>query len=494
MIGAARVTNLGPCQGEDIWRCRKEVVIKSIKDCWQSYREHAFGFDEYKPISKTGKQWSSTGKSLGYMIADSLDTLFLANLQKEYQEGRDWIVKNLDYNIDDNVNVFETTIRVIGGLLGAYTLQPDPELLKAARMVGDRLLPAFNTTTGLPTFWINLVKGRNRDDPTTWASSPAASGTLQMEFRELSRLTGDPKYWQAAKTADEALERMESWDGLLPLSFSSTEKSDGDGTYGFGASGDSYYEYLLKRWLQTSKTEPKLRARYDASIVGARRHLLGVSKTTNQTYLGMASRTYFTPEMEHLACTFGGVLALGATTDAGNKARADNDMALGAELTTTCMGMHRTVSGLSPEAVTFATSSAHDTTTRQSVTNKQNPAGWLGGPDMQPIPEKVYNILRPETVESLFVLWRITKNGEYRKQAWQVFTAMRKNSSVGGNTCLVSVEDVLKMPTQKQDASETFFMAETLKYLLLIFGDNSVLPLDRYVFNTEAHPLPIYNP
>ncbi|KAI9599638.1 glycoside hydrolase [Syncephalis fuscata] len=460
----------------DTWRCRKEEVIKSIKDCWQSYREHAFGVDEYKPISKTGKQWSSTGKSLGYMIADSLDTLFLANLQKEYQEGRDWIVKNLDYNIDDNVNVFETTIRVIGGLLGAYTLQPDPELLKAARMVGDRLLPAFNTTTGLPTFWINLVKGQT-ETIQLHGKLTAASGTLQMEFRELSRLTGDPKYWQAAKTADEALERMESWDGLLPLSFSSTEKSDGDGTYGFGASGDSYYEYLLKRWLQTSKTEPKLRARYDASIIGARRHLLGVSKTTNQTYLGMASRTYFTPEMEHLACAFGGVLAL---------ARADNDMALGAELTTTCMGMHRTVSGLSPETVTFATSSAHDTTTRQSVT--------INRIQLVAKPEKVYNILRPETVESLFVLWRITKNGEYRKQAWQVFTAMRKNSSVGGNTCLVSVEDVLKVPTQKQDASETFFMAETLKYLLLIFGDNSVLPLDRYVFNTEAHPLPIYNP
>jgi mannosyl-oligosaccharide alpha-1,2-mannosidase len=175
--------------------------------------------------------------------------------------------------------------------------------------------------------------------------------------------------------------------------------------------------------------------------------------------------------MEHLACTFGSVLALGSITDSVSTRRVQ-DMTLAKAITNTCMEMYRTPSGLAPEMVEF-------------------------NPKLQFIPDQMHNLLRPETIESLFVLWRTTKNTQYREQAWRIFEAMLRNSSVDGDraTCLVSVDDVSKLPTSKQDSSETFYMAETLKYLLLIFNDNdSLLPLDRYVFNTEAHPLPIFTP
>ncbi|KAI8053009.1 glycoside hydrolase [Syncephalis plumigaleata] len=473
------ITGLAPVNtnAQDVWQGRKQAVIDAISTCWHDYRANAFGADEYRPISKSGKQWADSGESLGYMIIDSLDTLLLANRHQEYEEGLSWIDAHLDFNVNSRINLFETTIRSLGGLLGAYTLRPDARLLRLARLLGDRLLPAFDTETGIPKVWFNLAKGNQgdeRDPSSTWATL-ATVGTLQMEFRELSRLTNNPKYWQAAKRTDEALQRLPSYDGLLPMTFNLNGEVAFPSEYGFGGGNDSYYgkyslQYLLKRWIQTARTESKLRDRYDASIIGARKHLVGYAGSQQQAYLGTVNDNTFVPRMEHLACTFGGVLALGSATDRASTSRAQRDMTLARGITDTCMKMHRTKSGLAPEMVEFTST-------------------------MQFMPNQMHNILRPETLESLFVLWRTTRNDQYREQAWQIFQAMLNNSSIGRATCLVSVVDVSKTPTMKQDSSETFYMAETLKYLLLIFDDDdNLLPLDRYVFNTEAHPFPIFTP
>ena len=98
---------------------------------------------------------------------------------------------------------------------------------------------------------------------------------------------------------------------------------------------------------------------------------------------------------------------------------------------------------------------------------------------------------RPETVESLFYMYRLTKDERYREWGWEIFQAFEKYTKVegGGYACLKSVYTAGNF----RDRMESFFLTETLKYLYLLFGDDdNVLSLREWVFNTEAHPLPIW--
>ncbi|RKP26295.1 glycoside hydrolase [Syncephalis pseudoplumigaleata] len=74
------------------WHTQRKAVIDAIRGCWHDYKDNALGYDEYKPISRTGRQWAASGESLGYMIIDSLDTLLLAGLDKEYEQGVPFII------------------------------------------------------------------------------------------------------------------------------------------------------------------------------------------------------------------------------------------------------------------------------------------------------------------------------------------------------------------------------------------------------------------
>ena len=104
-----------------------------------------------------------------------------------------------------------------------------------------------------------------------------------------------------------------------------------------------------------------------------------------------------------------------------------------------------------------------------------------------------HNLLRPETVESLFVMHRITGDEKYRTYGWNIFQAFEKYTRVetGGYVSLNNVKASDGSPGGGRDKMESFFLGETLKYLYLLFSDVNITPLDKWVFNTEAHPLPI---
>ena len=107
-------------------------------------------------------------------------------------------------------------------------------------------------------------------------------------------------------------------------------------------------------------------------------------------------------------------------------------------------------------------------------------------------PADAHNLLRPETLESLFYMYRITGDKVYRDWGWQIFQAFEKHTKIpgGGYSSISNVKNADK--PSFRDKMESFFLGETLKYLFLLFGDDpNLLPLDKYVFNTEAHPLPI---
>src|SRR4030095_8025715 len=160
---------------------------------WNGYKQYAWGHDSLRPLSKAPHDWY--GQSLWMTPVDALDTLILMKLEAEADRTRNAIAANLSFDKDVYVQNFEVTIRLLGGLLSAYQMTNDRRLLRLADDLGNRLLPAFNSRTGIPYRFVNLRTGKVREGET----NPAEAGTLLIEFGTLSKLTGKPIYYDKAK-------------------------------------------------------------------------------------------------------------------------------------------------------------------------------------------------------------------------------------------------------------------------------------------------------
>ncbi|XP_075666140.1 mannosyl-oligosaccharide 1,2-alpha-mannosidase MNS1 [Castanea sativa] len=356
---------------------RRQKVKEAMLHAWSSYEQYAWGQDELQPQSKNGV--NSFG-GLGATLIDSLDTLYIMGLEEQFQKAREWIANSLDFNKDYEASVFETTIRVVGGLLSAYDLSNDQVFLDKAKDIADRLLPAWDTPSGIPYNIINLAHGRPHNPGWTGGESILAdSGTEQLEFIALSQRTGDPKYQQKVENVIAQINRTFPDDGLLPIYISPQRGTSQYSTITFGAMGDSFYEYLLKVWIQGNKTPAvKLyREMWEKSMKGL---LSLIRKTTPSsfTYICEKNGDSLSDKMDELACFAPGMLALGSSgygPDGSQKF-----LSLAEELAWTCYNFYQsTPTKLAGENYFFHF-----------------------GQDMNV--GTSWNILRPETVESLFYL------------------------------------------------------------------------------------------
>ncbi|KAK7007966.1 alpha-1,2-mannosidase [Favolaschia claudopus] len=485
---------------------KRDAIAAAFKHAWSAYERDAMGSDEYHPLSHTGKNLSHTG-GIGYTIVDAIDTMLLMDLHQEYSRARDWIRDSLSFDRDGAsrcFNTFETTIRVLGGLLSAHHLSSDDMYLKHAVDLADRMLPAFNTATGLPDTSVNLAAHSGIADPGNHISTAEAT-TLQLEFRDLAQLTKNTDYWYKAEKAMSAVYAARLPSNLAPISMNSNDGSFLQSDIRLGSRGDSYYEYLLKQYLQTDRTEPIYRKMYDDAMQGIHDHLVQKTPKRKLTYIaelfpkGANWRTTWdiNHKQDHLVCFLAGSLMLGATT-AGARTRGvvsippqmneltkagQRDWKTGVALLEGCMATHQTATGLSPEIAQF----------QQSPQQPDRDWHIKGSRPGGPATYDARYMLRPETVESLFLAWRLTGEQKYRNYAWGIFQAIEKHCRLPGGG-YATVVDVDTVPVRHDDKQETFFLSETLKYLYLTFTDASVVPLDEYVFNTEAHPLPIFRP
>eukprot|EP00590_Aulacoseira_subarctica_P005390 CAMPEP_0172417882 /NCGR_PEP_ID=MMETSP1064-20121228/4368_1 /TAXON_ID=202472 /ORGANISM="Aulacoseira subarctica , Strain CCAP 1002/5" /LENGTH=473 /DNA_ID=CAMNT_0013156437 /DNA_START=31 /DNA_END=1449 /DNA_ORIENTATION=- len=177
---------------DKIARERREFVKDAMKHAWSGYKKYAFGADELLPLSKkAGGYWGG----LGVTLVDSLDTLWLMELHDEFWEARDWVRDKLSFDNVGAVSVFETTIRSLGGLLSAYDWSGDPVFLQKADDLGSRLIHAFDSPNEMPYEQTELNKRHSFNAP--WLQNKvklAEIGTLQLEFRCLSRATKKPIY------------------------------------------------------------------------------------------------------------------------------------------------------------------------------------------------------------------------------------------------------------------------------------------------------------
>ncbi|KAI8613857.1 glycoside hydrolase [Chytriomyces sp. MP71] len=438
---------------------------------WKGYRRYAWGHDDLKPVERKPSDWYARGNIMLNTPVDSLDTLFLLGLKDEYNEAKELVLKKLDFGkITEHVNVFESTIRILGGLLAAYDLDGDKRLLEKATELADRFLPAFDTATGFPLNFISLSSGIAYDYHGKFESVLlAAAGSLQLEFQYLSDTTGNPKYQEAALYVYEQLQSMTTFvPGLFPDWLNASSFDAPGQSFHLGGGADSYYEYLLKLWLSTGET--KFFQMYETaansistymvqkSWVGGSEYipLVHFSKDANGNYKSLADSGF-----PHLACFAGGMFALGAK--ASGKSAWQSHFDLGASITDTCWSMYsQSPTKLGPEMV-------------NADTMKSSFGAYY---------------LRPETVESLFYMWRFTHNSLYRERGWVIAQAIEQHCRVssGGYHGLANV---MSLKGDIIDRQESFFIAETLKYLFLLFADDDMVPLEKYVFNTEAHPLSV---
>uniref|UniRef100_A0A8C1M608 alpha-1,2-Mannosidase n=1 Tax=Cyprinus carpio TaxID=7962 RepID=A0A8C1M608_CYPCA len=449
--------------GDSDTKEKRDKIREMMKHAWDSYRQYGWGHNELKPIAKKGHSTNIFGNSqMGATIVDALDTLYIMGLHDEFKDGQEWIEQNLDFSVNAEVSVFEVNIRFIGGLLAAYYLSGQEVFKVKAVQLAEKLLPAFNTPTGIPWAMVNLKSGVGRN--WGWASAGssilAEFGTLHMEFVHLTYLTGNP-----VMHIRKLLAKMDRPNGLYPNYLNPRTGRWGQHHTSVGGLGDSFYEYLLKAWLMSDKTDTEARKTYDDAIEAIERHLIRKSNG-GLTFIGEWKNGHLERKMGHLTCFAGGMFALGA--DGSPDDKAGHYLQLGAEIAHTCHESYdRTVLKLGPEAFKFDSG-------LEAVAVRQN--------------EKYY-ILRPEVIETYWYMWRFTHDPKYRQWGWEAVQAIDKYCRVSGG--FSGVKDVYSSNPTYDDVQQSFFLAETLKYLYLLFSSDELLPLENWVFNTEAHPLPV---
>ena len=415
----------------------RQEVRQEMLHAWRGYERYAWGHDELRPLSRTVRDWY--GRPLLMIPVDALDTLLLLGLQDEADKARALIDERLSFNLDAPVKNFEVTIRLLGGLLSGYQRTGDPKLLRLAEDLGTRLLPVFDSPTGMPYMYVNLKTGKTSGAK----SNPAEIGTLLLEFGTLGKLTGKPVFYGKAKNAVVQLFRRRSPIGLVgeEIDVETGEWTSNASHVGGGI--DSYYEYLLKGARLFG--DPDLERMWLESIAAVNHYL--ADDTPKGLWYGQADRVTgkrTATEFGALHAFLPAVLALGG--DLGRARRLE-------ESAYTMWNLH----GIEPETLDYRT---------LRVTDPGYP-------------------LRPEIVESAYYLYRYTKDPRYQEMGRTFFTALQTHCRTeDGYTVLKSV-----VTKEKGDLMPSYFLAETLKYLYLLFSPDEALDWKQMVFNTEAHPL-----
>ncbi|XP_069039628.1 ER degradation-enhancing alpha-mannosidase-like protein 3 isoform X1 [Lepisosteus oculatus] len=446
----------------------REQVVEMFDHAYGSYMKHAYPADELMPLSCRGRvrgmepNRGDIDDALGKFsltLIDTLDTLVVLNKLEEFEEGVRRAIRDVRLDNDVVVSVFETNIRVLGGLLGAHVMADmlrqrgqrmlwyRDELLHMAKELGNRLLPAFNTTSGLPYPRVNLRYGVLNPLSRTGTESDtctACAGTMILEFAALSRLLGDSVYEEHARRALDVLWQKRQRGSDLVGTVINIHNGDWvRRDSGVGAGIDSYYEYLMKAYILLGD---------DVYLERFNTHYAAIMKYISQPPLLLSVHMHnptisVRSWMDSLLAFFPGLQVL----------RGDLKPAIEThEMLYQVTKEHKFL----PEAFT----------TEFRVHWGQHP-------------------LRPEFAESTYFLYKATGDPYYLRVGKSVVEKLNAHARVPCG--FAAVQDV--RTGAHEDRMDSFFLAEMFKYLYLLFSEKSELPfdIDDYVFTTEAHLLPI---
>jgi mannosidase alpha-like ER degradation enhancer 2 len=416
-----------------------ERVRAATLHAWNGYKRYAWGHDALKPLTLKPFDWYGDGHSLLMTPVDALDTLTLMGLKEQADEARTLIDTKLNLDQDIYVKDFEITIRLLGSLISCYEMTGDKRLLELADDLGHRMAPMFDSPTGMPYEYVNLHTGAVRGTK----SNPAEIGTLLLEYGMLARLTGKQNYYDMAKRALVELYKRRSAIGLVGSEIDVETGKWTDPTAGIMGGIDSYYEYLLKASILFDDKD--CARMWQESVRAIDKYL--ADEGPNGLWYGQADmntgqRTY--TNYGALDAFYPAVLALG------------DDVHRAAELQDSSYRMWN-VAGIEPETLDYA---------KMKITS----------PGYE---------LRPEIIESTYYLYHYTHDAKYLAMGRTYVDGLVKYCRTDeGYAALADVRS-----KQKRDSMESFFFAETLKYLYLLFAPESTLDFDSVIFNTEAHPM-----
>ncbi len=418
-----------------------QEVRNEFLHAWTAYKKYAWAHDGLKPLSTSYYDWYTA--PLYMSILDALDTMILMGLKEEADTTREFLATHLSFDHDIYVKNFEITIRMLGGLLSSYQLTGDERLLKLADDLGTRLLPVFKSPTGIPYVDVNLKTGAVRNTRTT----PGEVGTLLVEFGTLSKLTGKPVYYNTAKNAVQQIYNRRSSIGLVGTWIDAETGQWLDTDSHLSACIDSYYEYMVKCKILFGDQD--FARMWDSSIVAVNTYL--AHETVSGLWYGHAdmntgtrTKTWFGA----LDAFFPAVLAL------------SGDVKTAARLQESCFTMWNTY-GIEPEQFDYVRMEA--------------PAD----------PKWRRFFLNPEIMESAYYLYQYTKDPRYQRMGKVFFEDLKRYCRTDNG--YAELKNVVSK--EKNDRMESYFLAETLKYLYLLFAPPETLDFRNTIFNTEAHPI-----
>ena len=416
-------------------------VRREFLHAWNDYKQYAWGHDDLKPLSKSYHDWYA--EPLLMTPVDALDTMILMGLKDEARTTREYIATHLTFDKDISVQNFEITIRLLGGLLSAYEMTGDKRLLDLAEDLGNRLLPVFNSPTGLPYRYVNLKTGAVRGNVT----NPAEAGTLLVEFGTLARLTHRQIFYDKAKRALVEIYNRRSPIGLVGTWINVETGNWTDTDSHISGAIDSYYEYLLKCAILFDDQD--CRRMWNESIRAINQYLRDETKGRMKRELwyghadmnaGKRTSTVYGA----LDAFFPAVLAL------------SGDINRASMLQDSSFNMWNK-SGIEPEEFDYQT---------MEIKSPGYP-------------------LRPEIVESSYYLYHFSRDPKYLRMGetiWRDFVKYCRNDV--GYAALKSV-----ITKEKSDSMQSFLFAEAFKYFYLLFAPPRTLDFNRVIFNTEAHPI-----
>ena len=359
----------------------------------------------------------------------------------------------------------------------------------------------------------SYVKGNKQQAPTQILVSEL--GSLSLEFTRLSQVSGDPKYYDAIQRISDVFEEHQNktkLPGMWPVVVNAAAPSFlGDNNFHFGGMSDSLYEYLPKQYMMLGGLLAQPRNMYELVIEAAKKYLFFRPLTPGNEDILIPGEIRIAENQvnliskgQHLGCFVGGMVGVSSKIFS----RPD-DLEIAKKLTNGCVWAYKSqVTGIAPEIFTviaclpdddceWSDEKWHKAVQDVNIYEK-TPDKTMEemvrltikdhhlAPGFTHLQDKRY-ILRPEAIESVFIMYRITGDAEWQDKAWTMFERIEQATKTGIANSAIS--DVTSEDPPKMDSMESFWLAETLKYFYLIFSDMDLVSLDEYVLNTEAHPL-----
>ncbi|XP_015365489.1 PREDICTED: ER degradation-enhancing alpha-mannosidase-like protein 3 [Diuraphis noxia] len=460
-----------PFSGSFMSKEEKLSLMEKAKEmfyhAYTNYMEHAYPADELMPLSCKGR-WRTKENNRGDMddvlgnysltLIDTMDTLVVLGDLPEFDRAVSKVVTSVTFDRDVVVSVFEINIRVLGGLLSGHIFAQhfkensnhlqwyNGELLTMAKDLGYRLMPAFNTTTGIPYSRVNLKYGIKRDQLHYFQETcTACAGSMILELAALSRLSGIPIFEEKAHRSMDSLWSLRHRSSNLMGTVLNVDSGDWiRRDSGVGAGIDSYYEYCLKAYVLLG--ESRYLSRFN-------KHYAAIMKYISQGPMLLDVHMH-RPQinsknfMDALLAFWPGLQVLSGDLKPAIETH---------EMLYQVVQKHNFI----PEAFT----------TDFQVHWGQHP-------------------LRPEFLESTYFLYKATGDPHYLNVGRQVLNSLQKYARV--ECGFAAVKDV--RTTANEDTMDSFVLAETFKYLYLLFAESEdlIINIDEYLFTTEGHLLPLY--